>query len=64
MDSGTYWATVHRVAKNQTHLKQLSTKHQWSSKLAGAGEVPRQVGRMQEFDEGSVCSGGLYHSCR
>ena len=23
-DRGTWWATVHRVAKSQTHLKQLS----------------------------------------
>ena len=25
MDRGAWWATVHRVAKNQTRLKQLST---------------------------------------
>ena len=25
MDRGAWWATVHRVAKNQTPLKQLST---------------------------------------
>ena len=24
MDRGTWWATVHRVAKNQTRLKKLS----------------------------------------
>ena len=24
MDSGAWWATVHRVTKNQTQLKQLS----------------------------------------
>ena len=26
MDGGTWWATVHRVAKNQTQLKRLSTQ--------------------------------------
>ena len=25
LDRGTWWATVHRVAKSQTQLKQLST---------------------------------------
>ena len=25
MDRGAWWATVHKVAKSQTHLKQLST---------------------------------------
>ena len=25
MDRGTWWATVHRIAKSQTQLKQLST---------------------------------------
>ena len=25
MDRGTWWATVHRVTKNRTQLKQLST---------------------------------------
>ena len=24
MDRGAWWATVHRVTKNQTHLKRLS----------------------------------------
>ena len=27
MDRGAWWATVHRVAKGQTQLKQLSTHH-------------------------------------
>ena len=27
MDRRTWWATVHRVAKSQTQLKQLSTQH-------------------------------------
>ena len=27
-DRGTWWGTVHRVAKNRTRLKQLST-HAW-----------------------------------
>ena len=26
MDSGAWWATVHRVAKSQTQLKQLNTQ--------------------------------------
>ena len=30
MDRGTWWATVHGVAKSQTRLKQLST-HMWYS---------------------------------
>ena len=28
MDRGAWWATIHRVAKNQTQLKQLSTHTQ------------------------------------
>ena len=27
MDGGTWWATVHGVAKSQTQLKQLRTQH-------------------------------------
>ena len=27
MDRGTWWATVHRVAKTQTRLKQLGCTH-------------------------------------
>ena len=27
MDRGTWWATVHGVAKSQTRLKQLSSQH-------------------------------------
>ena len=27
MDRGTWWTTVHRVAKSQTRLKRLSTAH-------------------------------------
>ena len=34
MDRGTWWATVHGVAKGQTRLKQLSTDaHTWSIEL-------------------------------
>ena len=29
MDSGAWWATVHRVAKSQTQLKRLSTHVHW-----------------------------------
>ena len=36
MDRGAWWATVHRVKKNQTQLKQLSTHVQktmiWDTK--------------------------------
>ena len=31
MDGGAWWATVHRVAKSWTQLKQLSTTQQDSS---------------------------------
>ena len=32
MDRGAWWATVHRVAKNQTRLKQLNTHtHAWAT---------------------------------
>ena len=33
MDRGSWWATVHRLAKNQTRLKRLSTQ----ATLSGSG---------------------------
>ena len=35
MDRGAWWATVHRVSKSQTQLKQLSTQHFIINGLAG-----------------------------
>ena len=41
MDRGAWWAIVHRVAKSQTQLKQLSTHTQaWASQVALVVQSP------------------------
>ena len=39
MDKGTWWATVHRVAKSRTQLKRVNTHTQvWSSMRVTPGD--------------------------
>ena len=40
-DRGALWVTVHRIAKRQTQLKELSTHahNLWASKLHGSGRT-------------------------
>ena len=73
MDRGAWWAIVHRVAKSQTQLKQLSTHTQaWASQVAlvvqsppaNAGDV-RDMGLIPRLERspGGGHGNPLQYSC-
>ena len=52
MDRGAWWATVHRVEKSQTQLKQLSMHAiTWTDNASGAKVLPPTCGQ----DHLSLC---------
>ena len=44
MDRGAWWATVHRVAKSRTRLKQLNTHAQFQDQRANKVSIDPRIG--------------------
>ena len=62
MDRGAWWATVHRVAKSQTRLKQLGRHTQeknWGKSLLGRYEGTKSLGATKYRDSGRISQTSL-----
>ena len=62
MDRGAWWATVHRVTKSQTRLKQLGRHAQeknWGKSLLGRYEGTNLLGARKYRDSGRISQTSL-----